>query len=235
VAEAEQLVREVKPRGVVFLGGDREHLASHARLIGQESPAVVLTNSVAGLGLALISSVSTNDRAAGRAAVQYLLEHGHRRIGVIGGSPGRSSMPRKRRDGVLEAMADHGLDFEPTQYAETRFSLIGGYRAAQRLIDQVPGMTGIYAMSDIMALGALRGLLERGLRVPDDISLIGHDGIEMAHYSVPKLATIRQPEDVMAVRGVEILMGHINGDPTPVDEVVDFEILAGESVRSLVG
>ena len=233
VADAERFVREIKPRGVVFLGGNAEHLASHARLIGEECPAVVLTNSVAGLGLSAISSVTTDDQAAGRAAVEHLLGYGHRRIGVIGGSPELSSMPRNRREGVLQAMSDHGLDFDPAQYVDTRFSLSSGFRAAQRLIDQVPGITAIYAMSDIMALGALRGLYERGMRVPDDISLIGHDGIEMSSYVVPKLVTIRQPEDVMATRGVEILMRHIDGDPTPVDEVVDFEILAGESVRSL--
>jgi len=88
-------------------------------------------------------------------------------------------------------------------------------------------------MSDIMALGALRALHERGRHVPDDISLIGHDGIDMAAYAVPRLTTVCQPQEVMAGRGVEILMRHLGGDPTPVDEFVPTVILDGESVRPL--
>jgi len=233
VAEAERWVGEVKPCGVIFLGADASHM-EQSHLFGERCPAVVLTNSLDGLVRPAISCVTTDDRAAAAAAVEYLLHHGHRRIGVIGGQPAQSAMSAHRQRGVIEAMAAHGVAFDlPTHYFATRFSLESGHRAAQRLLESAPGITAIYAMGDIMALGAIRGLYDRGLRVPDDISLIGHDGIEPASFVVPKLTTMRQPREAIVTRGVEILMRHIDGDSTPVAETLDVEILNGESVRRL--
>ena len=233
VAEAERLIPELKPCGVVFLGGDADHVAN-ARRIGEECPAVVLTNSVAGAGKAGVSSVTTDDRAAAKMATDHLLSRGHSSIGVIGGSPEASAISRRRQEGVVEAMTEHGLEFDmDSAYVETRYSLKCGYDAALRLIESAPGLTAVYAMSDIMALGTIRALYDRGLGVPGDISLVGHDGIELASYMVPKLVTIRQPQKLIAARGVEILMAHISGDLTPVNEVVPVDIVPGESVRTL--
>jgi len=234
VAEAERLVPEIKPCGVLFLGGDAGHLAEQTRRIGEECPAVVLTTSLGGLGRPAISAVTTDDRAAARLATEHLITAGHRAIGVIGGNPEHSMMSRHRQEGVLTAVRAAGLELDlDTNYAATRYDLRSGYEAARRLTETAPGITAIYAMSDIMALGALRALHEAGLAVPDDISLIGHDGIELASYTVPRLVTIRQPQQLMAERGVAILMRHINGDVTPVEEIVDAEIVPGESVRVL--
>jgi len=235
MAEAESLIPEIKPRGVIFLGGDADHVRTHARRIGQACPAVVLTNSVGGAGRPGVSSVTTDDCEAGKMATEYLIDNGHSRIGVIGGSPDASTISRNRQEGVVMAMAAHGLQFDlASQYAQTRYSLKCGYDAALTLIDAAPGITAIYAMSDIMALGAIRALYDRGLSVPGDISLIGHDGIELASYTVPKLVTIRQPQELIATRGVNTLMAHIGGNPTPVDEFVAVDIVPGESVRTLV-
>jgi len=233
VAEAERWVAEVKPCGVVFLGADARHM-EQSHLLGQNCPAVVLTNSLDGLVRPAISCVTTDDRAAAGAAIGYLIDNGHRRIGVIGGQPAQSSISAHRQSGVIEAMAARGVKFDlATHYFATRFSLESGYRAAQRLLESAPDITAIYAMGDIMALGAIRGLYERGMRVPDDISLIGHDGIEPALYVVPKLTTVRQPQEAIVARGVEILMRHLGGDPTPVAQTMDVEIVSGESVRCL--
>ena len=234
MAEAERLIPELKPRGVVFLGGDADNVLSHARRIGEDCPAVVLTNSVAGVSRPGVSSVTTDDRLAAKMAAEYLLGQGHRAIGVIGGNPEFSTISRLRQSGVLEAMAEHGVGFDVgSQYVETRYSLKCGYEAALSLIDSAPRTTAIYAMSDIMALGAIRALYDRGLGVPEDISLVGHDGIELASYMVPKLVTIRQPQELIASRGVDILMTHIGGDLTPVNELVPVTIVPGESVRTL--
>ena len=231
MAEAERLVPEIKPRGVIFLGADAGNAGS-ARLIGVDCPAVVLTNTVPDGGRA-ISCVTTDDRAAAAAAVTYLIERGHRAIGVVGGIPEHSMMSSHRRDGVLAAMMAAGLPFDDSKYIGTRYSMACGHAGAMALLDATPGLTAIYAMSDIMAIGAVRALHERGRTVPGDISVIGHDGTALASYMVPKLVTIRQPQDKMARLGVELLMRHIAGDLPAVTRIVDFEIMAGESVRPI--
>jgi LacI family transcriptional regulator len=234
VAEAERLVTEIKPRGVVFLGADADHVATNAVRIGEQCPAVVLTNSVASAGRSAVSSVTTDDRVAAQLATEHLLGRGHRRIGVVGGDIDASTISLHRHEGVLAALKAAGVEFDcDRQYVGTRYSLRCGYEAAIDLTTRLPDLTAIYAMSDIMALGAMRGLYEQGLTVPDDISLIGHDGIELASYVVPKLVTIEQPQETMARRGVEVLMRHIEGDLDPVEEFVPVRIVAGESVRDI--
>ena len=235
VDDAERLIAEVKPRGILFLGGDADNLRRHAWRIGAECPAVVLTNSTAELELPAVSSLTTDDQQAARRATDYLLDHGHRQIGVIGGNPSLSTISRHRQNGVIDALAARGLGFDlSTHYAETHYSLKCGYDAAVSLLESAPALSAIYAMSDIMALGSIRALADHGLNVPGDISLIGHDGIELAGYSVPKLATVRQPREAIVRRGVEILLSHIGGDHTPVHEVLDVEIVEAESVRALL-
>ncbi|MDR2930695.1 MAG: LacI family transcriptional regulator [Propionibacteriaceae bacterium] len=234
VAEAERLVGEIKPRGVMFLGGDADHVASSADRIGPGCPAVVLTNSVAQAGRLAVSSVTTDDCESARLAVGHLLSHGHTRIGVIGGNTERSTISRHRYEGIVAALDDAGIEFDRArQYVDTRYSLGCGYEAAARLIEQVGGMTAIYAVSDIMALGAMRALYDLGRRVPDNISIIGHDGIELASYVVPKLVTIRQPQEAMAVRGVSLLMNHLSGELDAVEELVPVDVVTGESVRTI--
>jgi len=234
IADAERLIGETKPAGVIFLGGDANHVAARAHLVGAECPAVVLTNTVAAAGKIGISSVTTDDQAAAKLAVDYLLDRGHERIGIIGGSPDNSMISRLRLQGAVDAMAGHGIDFDgEKQFVATRFSLKSGYDAAKKLLAKAGDITALYVMSDIMALGARRALFEQGRDVPGDISLIGHDGIELASYVVPKLATIRQPQEWMATRGTAILMHHLRGDLTPVEEFGDVSIIFGESVRSL--
>ena len=71
----------------------------------------------------------------------------------------------------------------------------------ERLLDKLPGMTAVFAMSDVQALGAMRALHDRGLRVPEDISILGYDGIELGRYAVPRLTTVRQ--DAQRLGGVD--------------------------------
>ena len=236
VLEAERLVPEIKPRGVVFLGGNADNVTNNALRIGEPCPAVVLTNTVAKAGKPFISSVTTDDRRSAREAARYLIDRGHRNIGVIGGDPLCSPISNQRQQGVLDALRESGIELNTaTHCVETRFSLEAGYEAAESLVKTAQGITAIYAMSDMMALGAMRALYDQGLRVPDDISLIGHDGVDLVTYVIPKLVTIRQPQQQMAFRAIEILVDHIHGMSTPIEEFLEAEIVAGESVRTLVG
>ena len=94
-------------------------------------------------------------------------------------------------------------------------------------------ITAIFAMSDVMAIGAVRAITDRGLKVPQNISVIGFDGIEMIDYLVPKLATIRQNREEIARQSIEVLMQAVYGRADAVHRVVPFEILTGESTKRL--
>ena len=141
---------------------------------------------------------------------------------------------RSRLAGCLSSFTRLGLPFEAArQYAATRYTLEGGYRGMEQLLKSCPGLTAVFAYSDIMAVGAIRALRDHGLRVPEDVSVVGFDGLELTEYLSPRLTTIRQPVDRLAERGVNILIHCIEQNPGAVHEIVPFEFLERDSVRDL--
>lgn len=230
VLRALQLCRERKPLGIVFLGGNREHFQESFQRI--EVPCVLVTNNAGGLGFENLSSVSSDDVLAGRTAIEQLVALGHRKIAVIGGDLITSDISRLRYQGCMEAFRAHGIAFDPEQdYESIRYSFDEGYRAAKRLLARNKQFSAIFAASDVMAIGAIRALRDAGLRVPEDVSVMGFDGLDVGRYTVPTLSSIRQNVDAMARRSVEMLLENIKNGRLPRYETVPFDLNLRESTR----
>lgn len=232
VQYAAQLVKLRRPKGFLFLGGDLECFRRDFDQI--TAPSVLLTNDARSLGFPNLSSFTTDDAAAAGAVIEYLHRHGHRRIGVLGGNRSCEQISYTRLRGVYAAMARNGLDFDPArQYEPCRYSMAEGYRAAKRLLEREPGLTAVFALGDVIALGAMRAICDLGLRVPEDISIVGYDGIAASNFSIPRLTTIRQDSAQLATKGVQTLLQTIHFKMPPVHETIDFTLLEHESVCSI--
>lgn len=243
VNQAVQVYREQKPLGMLFLGGNRDNFSQNFKKI--TCPCVLVTNRADTLGFPNLSSVFTDDVEGAAQAMGMLLDAGHCRVGIIGGenyqvdSKLDYNTSQQRFIGCRQAFIQRGLDFQPEhQLIVSRYSMEGGYEAAGILLDQFPNMTAIFAMSDVMAIGALRAIRDRGLQVPEDISLMGYDGIEQADFCVPRLSTIQQNVEQLARRGVDILLNQTDDrqskDGQTVHEIIPFQIIHGESIRVIV-
>ena len=231
VRRAVQLCREKKPLGILFLGGNLESFQADFGKI--DVPCVVLTNDMSGLAFPNLSSVTVDDREACRCAVDSLIAQGHRKIAVIGGEVEHSDVGRARFEGCMRSIRNHGLSFDPeADYRGVRFSYQAGYEAARDLLDQGRQFTALFTASDVMAVGAIRALHEKGLRVPEDVSVMGFDGLEVGSYLVPRLSSVVQPAQSMARRSVEILISQIEEGCNAVHEMVSFEIWERESVTA---
>ena len=219
VRRAAVLVKEKKALGVIFLGGNYDNFREGFAQLGV--PGVLVTNSAESLGFDHLSSVYIDDRRAAAQAVQTLISLGHRRIAVIGGHRTYSDTSRKRWEGVLDAMTRSGLSIDPeTDYATVYFSYEGGFGGAAELLRRGRGFTAIFAMSDLMAMGAIRALRDQGIRVPEDVSVIGFDGLPMGAYMIPRLSTVNQPGEEMARRSVELLLDAVeNGTPAKHEDI----------------
>lgn len=119
------------------------------------------------------------------------------------------------------------------QYMPALFAMSEGYEAMGRLLDRMPDLTAVFAMADVLAVGAIRAVRDRGLRVPEDVSVVGFDGIELGSYLTPSLTTIRQDREQIADRSVELLLSQIENRVSPEHELVPFRIISGESVRKI--
>ena len=232
VERAERVCLERHPLGILFLGSDLEFFKE--RFDRLEIPCVLVTNSAAELGFDNLSSVSTDDEAGAQAAVTHLLKLGHRNIGILGGYMEKSHAAHTRYKGCEKAFAEQGMKLEPgRQYRSAFFSMEEGYHAMEQLFEQMPDLTAVFAMADVLAVGAIRAIRDRGLRVPEDVSVIGFDGIELGNYLSPRLTTVRQARERIADRSLEILLSDIAGERPAVHELLPFDIVEGESAAKI--
>lgn len=232
VLRALQLCREKKPLGILFLGGNNRNFI---RSFGDiDIPCVLVTNDASMLTFDNLSSVSTDDREAARRAIDTLIGLGHGCIAVIGGDRTVSDISRLRYEGCLQSFAEHGIAFDPQQdYQGVRFSYRDGYRATRELLNNSRPYTAIFATADVLAIGTIRALRDCGMRVPEDISVMGLDGLPLGSFLVPQLATVRQTVSLLAKRSVEILLDSIEQGAPACHETVPFEVLSRESARSI--
>lgn len=235
VAMAAQIVQHLKPKGLIFLGGSVHTFRKEFSKI--DVPSVLVSTNARGLGFSNLSSFSTDDEGAAAHAVGRLVEHGHRRIGILGGYPGDFSgaLPDDcsalRISGAMGELGKNGIGFNyDTDYEGCAFSAEDGYKAAARLLRRTPDLTGIFALSDVMAIGAIRAFRDMGLSVPEDISVVGFDGILYAEYANPRLTTIRQDAEMLARKSVDNLLLMISYGSPAVHEQIPYLFVNGESV-----
>jgi DNA-binding LacI/PurR family transcriptional regulator len=211
----DELVEQLVERGVagiIFLSGLHADLsadpARYAALSARGVPYVLINGYNPAISAPF---VSPDDHAAVRMAVTHLTELGHRKVGLAVG-PVRFVPSHRKREGFIEATGS------PSLIQHTFFSVEGGQVAAAALLDE--GCTGIVCGSDMMALGVIRAARDRGLRVPEDISVVGYDDSPLIPFTDPPLTTVRQPVQAMATAAVGALLEEIGGNPVQHTEYV---------------
>ena len=150
-----------------------------------------------------LSYVDTDNVEGGRLAAQVLLARGCRRIGTITGPPDMTAT-LDRLTGWHSAMAGAGLAQDAVEQGD--FTEEGGERAARSLLQRWPDLDGLFVASDLMAVGALRVLRERGLSVPGDVAIVGYDDLGVAERTSPPLTTVSNPIAEMATRATRLLI-----------------------------
>ncbi len=185
--------------GYVLIGHDVAAEAVDA-VQQMEKPMVILGHDVQN---AHLPSVDADNVDGAYKATQYLIELGHRRIGLIAGRM-EAQEARDRVSGFNMAHQDHELEADKTLTCPGEFSQRSGYRCMQRLILRRP--SAVFCTSDAQAMGALLAIYESGLRVPHDISVIGYDDLPSARFTIPPLTTMRQPIYIMGKHASNMLI-----------------------------
>ena len=176
-----------------------------ARRVARECPVVIVMRSdITAPG---ITTVSTDDVAGARVATEHLLGLGHTRVAHISG--GESQVARDREAGYREAMTQAGLS-EEIVVVPGDFTEAGGRDSARRLMDARPDITGMFVANDLSALGAMAALQSADLRVPEDVSVIGFDGMSLAALGSLGLTTMAQPLEEMGRQAAEHLFQRIS-------------------------
>lgn len=183
-------IRALLSRGVdalVLVGAERPRQTW--ALLQASQIAVVLTYSFH----PDFDSIGFDNRAAGRLAASHLIDLGHRRVGFISGPLRGNDRMALRIQGVADALTTVGASLEPAQISEQEFSLSGGKRGAEALLARNDPPTAIIGGNDMIAAGALHELQALGLRVPDDISVIGIENMDITTFTTPTLTSVQLP------------------------------------------
>ena len=178
-----------------------------------------------------VTNVILDHHLAARLALEHLVSLGHRKIAFIKGQP-YSSDSQTRWNAIAEVSATLGVEIRPdltVQLDIDTFSPRVGYPVVQKLLSRTTDFTALFAYNDLSAIGAIRAIRERGLRVPEDISVIGFDDINSAAFQNPGLTTVRQPLETMAKKAVRILLQRLNGGEDPKEVSVEPEFVVRES------
>lgn len=204
-----ELVRSGRADGAIVSGPlfDDPELA---RLIADGFP-IVIQGHLPGLAA---PSVDVDNVASARLAIDYLLELGHRRIACITNAPLAYTAAADRLDGYREALAAAGLPDDPYLVAEGAYDAASGHRAMNRVLER-GRPDSVFVASDVVALGAIGALREAGLRVPDDVSVVGFDDIPLAAYFDPPLTTVRVPANELGLATGTALLDVISGRDVP--------------------
>jgi len=165
-----------------------------------------------------IAQVGVTNWAGVRDATQHLIDLGHRRIGFIGGDPG-ANVSLERQEGYTAALRRNGIPVDPALIQPGDFMIVGGEIAARALLDLAEPPTAIVASSDLEAMGVYHSASERGLRIPDDLSVIGFDDTVLCEYLSPTLTTVHQPLAQMADQAVRLLSDLAHGDRPPMTRI----------------
>lgn len=179
-----------------------------------------------------VHSVSTDNYQGGRLATEHLVALGHSRIGYIAAERGRRTNV-DRLEAYKRVLQARGSAFEPDLVAQGDGYAEGGKEAMRRLLALPSPPTAVFCYNDLTAIGAARATREAGLRVPDDVSLIGFDDIELAAYVHPPLTTVRQPAYELGRRAMEMVLALMENEREVTSTMLEGELVVRESCRPL--
>jgi len=188
----------------------------------------------AGLPLVIVDSTATADHTlvdtdqeqGARTAMRHLLDLGHRRIAHVAG-PLKSFSAHRREDAYARVCQEHALATPARHRGD--WSAASGYAAGREILAEEPRPTAVFAANDQMALGVMRAAHEAGLRIPQDLSVIGFDDSDDSGSYWPPLTTIHQHFDVVGQRATELLIAMIDGEPLPENPLITTRLVVRDS------
>lgn len=226
--QEQQEVRGLIEGGVdgVILCGERRDPAIYELLKARNLPYVI-TNIFTPDGPH--ASVGYDNVEGARAAVAHLLDLGHRQIGVLDYPGNRNDRAVLRKQGVAKAFTERGLDFDDVRHIERPYGIDDGRIGLRTLLDTVPGLTAVFCGNDVLATGVLFEAQSLGLRVPEQLSIVGFDDLELSAHLTPPLTTVRVESDKMGTRAAEMLLHKLEGKPVPHAIKIDANLIVRSS------
>lgn len=212
VAIGASLSKSNRLSGLILLGGCFDYSEDQVAAIDIPFLCCTFTNSFGFLHEGTCSSVSIDDRAEARNAVKHLISKGHRNIAIMLDDRNDSSIGQLRFEGYCDALKEAGIPLREELICECgEYDMEAAYQSFNTLLGSNPGITAVFTIADTLAFSVMKAVYETGLKIPEDISIISIDGIEISRFTVPTLTTLVQPVDRLGYEAAQTLINVIEG------------------------
>ena len=233
-----ELIKEKRLKGIIFLGLNYYHPEGELEKINVPFVLGTVGSIFEDEDLSRYSHVTLDDEKESYKAVEYLIRKGHRDIAIISAEERDSSVGRLRMQGYQRALADYQIPEKkelicPVSDEIEHYTMTNGYMTTKKLIESGAPFSAVFAFSDIIAAGVYRAVHEAGLRIPEDVSVVGFDGSELGDYLQPKLTSVAQPVSKMADAIINQLYDMIDGRCGNRSQIFEGKLLEKESVRQI--
>lgn len=227
-------IKEKKLQGIICLGGNFVELKDED-LEEVDVPIVLVSVEIAiKKNLKKCSSISINNREAAFMATEYLINSGHKNIGLVLGEKRDYGISKERFEGYKKALEAYEMPFNEKYIVYGEYECQDAYKRTKRLLEEHKEITAVFAISDIMAMGVAKASFEVGRIVGKDISIVGFDGMDTARYYHPSITTVKQPKTKISELSVEMLINLLNGNMENTHVFLDVELIQGDSTMEIV-
>ena len=230
--EAVEFLTRRRVDGIINMPVDEE--GNHLKRFQKTGkPIVLIDRKIQGINC---DSVLVDNKKAAEDAVRYFIERGHRNIGIIGG-PEEVFTAQERMAGYYKALEGAGIPVSDSLIWHGDYTIQGGVRGLEELVQNNPEMTAVFVTNYEMTMGAMIGVNELGIRIPEQLSMIGFDNLQFARACNPKLTIVAQPTDGIAKEVAKVMLDRLENTGEASGELfsekLETEIIAGKSVRVL--
>lgn len=226
-------IKEKRLRGAICLGGNFETV-SKKQLASLEVPVILTSvNTLFTIDDVGYSSVGIDNEQAAYIAIKYLIDLGHRNIAIVIGEENDLGISWYRLKGYRKALIENNIEFNTNNILVGDYNSSRAYEVSREFIRKNKHVTAIFCISDVMAIGVAKAIVDEGLRIGDDISLIGFDGMDVSKFYNPGITTVMQPRIEMAKRSATLLLDLLEGKAENQHIILDTKLIKRESCKKI--
>lgn len=227
-------VKEKRLQGIICLGGNFLNINDESFQFLDIPVVLTSVNTLSKESKSKFSSIGIDNVLAAKASIQYLIDKGHRNIGILLGEKNDVGISGLRLEGYKKALEENNIPYSEENVFIGDYDYSGAYRVTKEIINNRKDITAIFSISDIMAVGAAKSVIDQGLQVGEDISIMGFDGMDISKYYNPGITTVKQPKKNMANNSIDLLLALLAKKEEHKHIIFETKIIERESCREVI-
>lgn len=227
-------VKEKRLQGIICLGGNFLNINDESFQFLDIPVVLTSVNTLSKESKSKFSSIGIDNVLAAKASIQYLIDKGHRNIGILLGEKNYVGISGLRLEGYKKALEENNIPYSEENVFIGDYDYSGAYRVTKEIINNRKDITAIFSISDIMAVGAAKSVIDQGLQVGEDISIMGFDGMDISKYYNPGITTVKQPKKNMANNSIDLLLALLAKKEDHKHIIFETKIIERESCKEVV-